>query len=81
MTRPVQAPPSTAELTEAFTHEALVRDAAAYRLIGEAGWVLIRRSELEELETVLAEMIAQCQTTAREVMPTQSPNTTRGEVQ
>jgi len=30
-------------------HEALVRDAAAYRAIGEAGWVLIRKSELEEL--------------------------------
>lgn len=36
----------------------MARDAAAYRLIGQAGWTLVRTAELEELNRVLADIIA-----------------------
>lgn len=70
-------PPDTTPLTLAIDreHAELVRDAAAYRLIGDAGWVLIRRRDLEELETFLADLLAQCRANAKEVMKAQSPAT------
>ncbi len=75
MTRDVQAPPNTTPLTESMDreHDALLRDAAAFRAIGAAGWTLVRTSELEELNRMLAEMLETFQ--AKEVVPTATPST------
>lgn len=35
------------------------KDAEAYRLIGQAGWVLVRRNELQEIIDTLDDLIRQ----------------------
>jgi hypothetical protein len=60
-------PPDTTDIKAAadLNYERDRRDAAAYRLIGQAGWTLVRTSELQELNDTLADLMAVCQATAR----------------
>lgn len=77
MSRPVQPPPAVGTIDADKDHQyaELVKDAAAFRQIGQAGWTLVRTSELRELEALLAGLLAQCKAAVKEVMPDATPAT------